>query len=47
VARLTVDPYSYYVYTSTGVEVAEIEGMVAQGMSYDEAICEMVRKYRS
>jgi conjugal transfer ATP-binding protein TraC len=47
VARLSVDPYSYYVYTSSGDEVAEIDEMVDGGMSYDEAIREMVRKYRS
>jgi conjugal transfer ATP-binding protein TraC len=47
VARLSVDPYSYYVYTSSGDEVAEIEKMVDGGMSYDAAIREMVRKYRS
>jgi conjugal transfer ATP-binding protein TraC len=46
VVRLSVDPYSYYVFTSSGEEVAEIDGMVDGGMSYDEAIREMVRKYR-
>lgn len=47
VARLAVDPYSYYCYTSDGKEVSEIASLVDKGMSYDEAICEMVRKYRS
>jgi conjugal transfer ATP-binding protein TraC len=46
VARLSVDPYSYYCYTSDGREVSEIASMVDKGMSYDEAIREMVRKYR-
>jgi conjugal transfer ATP-binding protein TraC len=47
VARLSVDPYSYYVYTSSGDEVAEIEKMVDGGMSYDAAIRTMVSTYRS
>ena len=47
VARLSVDPYSYYLYTSAGDEVAEIEKMVDGGMSYDAAIREMVSKYRT
>jgi len=47
VARLAVDPYSYYLYTSSGDEVAEIENLVDGGMSYDAAIREMVGKYRS
>jgi len=47
VARLSVDPYSYYLYTSSGDEVAEIEKLIDGGMSYDAAIREMVRKYRS
>ncbi|WP_202882118.1 TraC family protein [Candidatus Manganitrophus noduliformans] len=47
VVRLVVDPFSYYVYTSDGKEVAEIESMVSRGMPYEEAIGEMVRKYRS
>jgi len=46
VARLSVDPYSYYLYTSSGDEVAEIEKLVDGGMSYDAAIREMVQKYR-
>ena len=47
VIRLVVDPYSYYVYTSNPAEVSEIESLVKKGMSYDEAIREMVKKYRS
>ena len=47
VARLMVDPYSYYIYTSNAKEISEIESMVSQGLSYEEAINEMVKKYRS
>ncbi|MEM3580404.1 MAG: TraC family protein [Candidatus Bathyarchaeia archaeon] len=47
VARLMVDPYSYYIYTSNPVEIVEIEKLVSQGMSYEEAIETMVKKYRS
>jgi conjugal transfer ATP-binding protein TraC len=46
VVRLMVDDYSYYIYTSNPAEIFEIEEMVKSGMSYDEAIKEMVRKYR-
>lgn len=46
-ARLTVDPYSYYCYTSSGNEIAEIEKFVDEGMGYDEAIEAMVGKYKS
>jgi len=46
VVRLIVDPYSYYVYTSEPAEISEIEKMVKEGMSYDEAIREMIKKYR-
>lgn len=44
VARLMVDPYSYYVYTSNPTEIAEIQSMVNQGMTYEEAIEEMVKR---
>ncbi|WP_353684387.1 TraC family protein [Thermodesulfovibrio sp. 3907-1M] len=47
IVRLEVDPYSYYVYTSNPKEIAEIEQMVSQGMSYEQAIEEMIRKYRN
>lgn len=47
IGRLIVDPYSYYTFTSSGEEIAEIEGFVDGGMSYHEAILEMVRRYRS
>ena len=48
VVRLVVDPWSYYVYTSAGNEIAEIEQLVAEnGGDYALAIEEMVRKYRS
>jgi len=46
VVRLIVDPYSYYVYTSEPAEISEIERMVKSGMTYDEAIREMIKKYR-
>jgi conjugal transfer ATP-binding protein TraC len=44
--RLTVDPYSYYIYTSSPAEIAEIEKSVFQEkITYDEAIKRMVEKY--
>ena len=46
VGRLITDPFSYYVYSSKPNEVAEIEAMVDQGLSYEAAIDEMVKKYR-
>lgn len=47
VGRLVLDPFSYYVYTSAGKEVAEIESLVDGGLSYAEAIDSMVATYRS
>ena len=47
VGRLAVDPFSYYVFTSDAKEIAEIELMVDGGVSYEDAIREMVKKYRS
>jgi len=47
IARLVVDPFSYFIYTSDAKEVAEIEGMVRAGVSYVDAIKKMVSKYRS
>lgn len=47
IVRLTVDPYSYYVYTSDAREIAEIENMVSEGVDYAEAIAIMVKKYKS
>ena len=47
IVRLAVDDYSYYLYTSFGPEIAEIESMVESGMTYDEAIKEMIGKYKS
>jgi len=47
VARLVVDPFSYYVYTSSPDEYSEIEAMVDRGMTYEKAIDEMVRKYHT
>lgn len=46
VGRLSVDPFSYYAFTSDGEEIAEIDRMVYAGMSYEDAIRQMVRKYR-
>lgn len=46
VGRLTVDPFSYYAFTSDGEEIAEIDRMVLTGMDYEDAIRAMVRKYR-
>ncbi len=46
-ARLAVDPFSYYLYTSDAAEIAEIESLVDNGMSYGEAINEMVKRYRT
>ena len=47
VVRLVVDPFSYYIYTSDPSEIAEINNMVKNNMTYTEAINEMVKKYRS
>lgn len=47
VARLLVDPYSYYMYTSSAKEISEIEDMVKGGMTYDDAVAFMVKKYRA
>ena len=47
IGRLVVDPFSYYVFTSDASEIAEIEAMVDGGVSYEDAIREMVKKYRS
>jgi conjugal transfer ATP-binding protein TraC len=46
VARLMVDPFSYYAFTSDGGEITEIEELVQEGKSYVEAIRAMVQKYR-
>ena len=48
VARLAVDPFSYYLFTSDAKEKAEIDYIVKEkGKDYAEAIEEMVGKYRS
>ncbi len=47
VVRIAEDPFNYFLYTSNGKENAEMEAMVKSGMSWTEAIHEMVRKYRS
>jgi conjugal transfer ATP-binding protein TraC len=41
VARLIVDRYSYYLYSTTPKDVAMIEELVRSGLSYDEAIEKM------
>jgi len=47
VARLIVDPFSYYVYTSDAKEIAEIEALVTGGVTYEEAIEEMRRRRKT
>lgn len=42
VLRLAVDRYSYYMYTSDAKEIAQIEGYLAEGMNYDQAIRKML-----
>ena len=43
VARLVVNDYAYFIYTSKAREIAMIEQMVQDGKTYHEAIQEMVR----
>lgn len=43
IARLAVNDYAYFIYTSKAGEIAMIEQMVGDGKTYDEAIQEMVR----
>jgi conjugal transfer ATP-binding protein TraC len=47
VARLIVDPVSYFIYTSDPKEIAEIEQLIDSGYTIEEAVDEMVRRYRS
>ncbi len=44
VARLVVNHYDYFIYTSKPAEIAAIEAMVKAGLSYHQAILEMVRE---
>ncbi len=44
VARLVVNDYDYFIYTSKPAEIAAIEAMVKNGLSYHEAILEMVAR---
>ena len=44
VARLVVNDYDYFIYTSKPTEIAEIERMVQAGASYHEAILKMVAR---
>lgn len=46
VARLVVNDYAYFLYTSKGEEIAMIEEKVAAGKTYHEAILEMVELRR-
>ena len=43
VARLVVNDYAYFIYTSKASEIALIEQMVREGKSHHEAILEMVK----
>ena len=45
VARLSVDPFSYYVFTSDAREIAEIDALIAAGAPYEEAIHTMVERH--
>ncbi len=47
VARLAVNDYAYFIYTSKASEIAMIEQMVAEGKTYDEAIRTMVELRRT
>jgi len=47
IGRLVVDPFNYYVNTSSADEVQEIDNMIDGGMPVEEAIDAMVAKYRS
>jgi len=47
IVRLIVDPVSYFIYTSDPKEIAEIEQLIDSGYTTEEAIDEMVRRYRS
>jgi conjugal transfer ATP-binding protein TraC len=47
IVRLSVDDFSYYLYTSDADETSEIETMISGGMTPTEAINAMVSKYRS
>lgn len=44
--RLAVDAYNYYVFTSSPEEIAELESLVGEGLDYEYAIYEMIKKYR-
>ena len=44
IARLVVDPFSYYLFTSDASDIANIERLVASGKTYAEAIGEMAGK---
>lgn len=46
-ARLIVNNYAYFIYTSKASEIAMIEKRVKSGMTYHEAILEMVELRRN
>ncbi len=46
VARLLIDPFNYFLFTSDGVEKKQIDDLVESGMSYAEAIESMAAKAR-
>jgi conjugal transfer ATP-binding protein TraC len=44
IARLLVDPFTYYLYTSAAEENAQIEKLVKAGLSYPEAFDKMLNQ---
>ena len=44
VMRLMVDPYSYYIYTSNPRDIVAIESLVESGLTYEEAIEELLKR---
>lgn len=42
VLRLIMDPYNYYTYTSNPDDIARIERLVKEGLSYDKAIEKLI-----
>ena len=41
IARLVVDPFSYWINTSAPTEVAAFEALIRHGRSPLEAVCEL------
>ncbi|MDY0300512.1 MAG: TraC family protein [Trichlorobacter sp.] len=46
VVRLSADNFNYFIFTSHPKENSEMEAMVASGFTWEQAIEEMIRKYR-